>query len=727
MNPSTELVTPLDQLAAVCENATVALFVMDDRQHCIYMNRAAEAMTGYKLEDVKGAPLHDYVHHTHPDGRAFPIDDCPIDRAAPQNNQEQGEAVFVHKDGHFYPVAFTASPIRREGRVIGTVIEVREVAEEKQREAAELAMRELAEFLLREVRLERIVQGVTDTATRLTGAQFGAFFYNVTDPERGALTLYTLSGVEREKFARFPMPRATPLFGPTFAGGGTVCIGDVLTDPRYGQWGPHRGMPPGHLPVRSYLAVPVMSDRGEVLGALFFGHERPDVFGPSQARFAESCAAQAAIGVSRAHLFQDAQTARERAESEARENERLYQEAARANQMKDLFLATVSHELRTPLTAILGWSDMLASKSLAPQMVDNAVASIARSARAQAQIVEDLLDISRIVNGKLQLQLRPVQPASVVAEAVDAVRPAALAKGIRLEFEQGGHSGEISGDPDRLQQVVWNLLTNAVKFTEAGGRVRAWLEQSNDEIEIHVSDTGRGIETEFLPRLFESFSQVDSSSTREHGGLGLGLAIVRHVVELHGGTVSAFSAGPGRGSRFTVRLPVAGQPRQLPSVDAPLPRDPALDAVLEMPQELADLHGTRVLLLEDDTDSRQVLTLMLESRGALVKACASASEGLSAVGAFEPAVIISDIGMPVMDGYEFIRALREQEATEGRSPAPAVALTAYAQASDRVRALSSGFQMHVAKPVHPAELLAVVDSLRSRPGMAAAQQVPVDP
>jgi PAS domain S-box-containing protein len=710
MSSSNELVTPHGQLEAVCENATVALFVMDDRQHCIYMNRSAELMTGYTIAEVRGRPLHEYVHHTHPDGRPFPIEECPIDRVAPQNNQEQGEETFVHKDGRFYPVAFTASPIRSGGRVIGTVIEVRDVSELKRREAAERAMRELAEVLLREVQLERIVQAVTDTATRVTGAQFGAFFYNTTDSGGDRLMLYTLSGVDRSHFDQFPMPRATPMFGPTFEGAGTVCIGDVTRDPRYGQWSPHRGMPPGHLPVRSYLAVPVKSDTGEVLGGLFFGHEQPDVFSARDAGFAESCAAQAAIGVSRAHLFRALEDARERAEAEAHEKQRLYDEATRANEMKDLFLATVSHELRTPLTSILGWSDMLASGRLPPSMTENAVLTISRSARAQAQIVEDLLDISRIVSGKLQLNVQRISPARVVEAAIEAVRPAAYAKGIALELVVAEDLGEMSADPDRLQQVVWNLLANAVKFTDRG-RVSIAVSRKDDSIEIAVRDTGRGIEPEFVPQLFDRFTQRDSTSTREHGGLGLGLAIVRQVVEMHGGTVTATSGGLGQGACFVLELPAVAEvpeARDGGGSIRPSPRDTS-----EQADALPRLDGCNVLLVEDDADSRRLLQIVLEAQGAQVYACGSAATALEAAQARPVDIVISDIGMPGTDGYAFIRMLRDQEARAGRAATPAIALTAYAQVSDRERALESGFQRHVAKPVHPAELLALVSELRA--------------
>jgi PAS domain S-box-containing protein len=700
MTPVPALVSPLSQLQAVCENATVALFVMDEHQHCIYMNASAEALTGYALTDVQGRPLHGFVHHTRPDGSPYPLEDCPIDRAAPRNMQEQGEEVFVHRDGHFIPVAFTASPIRRDGAVVGTVIEVRDIRRERQREQEDIAFRQLSELMLHEFELAPMVQAVTDTATRMSGAQFGAFFYNVDDGEGAGFMLYTLSGLPAERFSAYGHPRATPLFGPTFRGEGTTCIEDVLADPRYGHCAPHYGMPPGHPPVRSYLAVPVKADGGEVLGGLFFGHAEPGMFTADHARVVESIAALAAVGMSRLRLFRAVQ-------SEAADKERLYQEAIRANRTKDQFLATISHELRTPLTSILGWSEMLASGRLTPDMVACAIAAIDRNARAQAQIVDDLLDISRIISGKLALEVREIDPAQPVEAAVEAVRPAALARDVRLSLDVAPGVGVLAADPDRLQQVVWNLVSNAVKFTGRDGHVDVAVTRDADAVRIRVRDTGRGIAPDFLPHVFERFSQVDASSTREHGGLGLGLSIVRHLVEMHGGSVRVRSDGLGRGAEFTVRLPFstsAAPPRERRASDA--------DAGTSTPSPAPDaLAGHHVLLVEDDADTRAMLSAVLEAHGAHVTSCASGRAALDVMHDARPDLVVSDIGMPGMDGYAFIQALREAEQAAGRDATPAVALTAYARTEDRMQALAHGFQMHVAKPVQPSELVAVAQSL----------------
>jgi len=687
----------------LCDNATVALFVMDHAQQCVYMNRAAEMLTGYTLEEVRGAPLHDFVHHTHPDGSHYPIEQCPIDRAAPQNLQERGEEVFVHKDGSFYPVTFTASPIRQGNEVVGTVIEVQDARPHLEQARERQALYEIGLLILQELDHEKIVQTVTDTATELTGAQFGAFFYNVRNEAGESYTLYTISGVPKERFAGFPLPRNTQVFAPTFRGEGAIRSDDIRQDPRYGGMAPHHGMPPGHLPVRSYLAVPVVLGDGEVIGGLFFGHENVGVFRERHERLVETLAAQAAIGLKKASLYREAVFAQRRAEQEAVEKQRLYEEAARANEAKDQFLATVSHELRTPLTSILGWAQMLTSGKLNDAMAQRAIETIERNARAQAQIVEDLLDISRIVNGKLRLDVQLFAPHTAVEAAVEALRPTAMAKSVQVQVVIDPQAGPISGDPERLQQIVWNLLSNAIKFTPKGGRVHIALQRHHSSVQIVVTDNGAGIPADHLPRIFDSFTQVDSSSSRVHGGLGLGLAIVRKLTELHGGTVVARSDGPGRGAAFTVSLPVA--PLASVSAQAPEVSPDAVDT------DGFNLAGLVVLLVEDDDDARDMLASVLTGAQAVVATAANAEDALTIWEGRHPDLIVSDIGMPGMDGYALIAEIRRREGLARRRPAPAVALTAYARVQDRMRALTSGFQMHVVKPVEPAELLTVLATL----------------
>jgi signal transduction histidine kinase/ActR/RegA family two-component response regulator len=506
------------------------------------------------------------------------------------------------------------------------------------------------------------------------------------------------------------MPRATDLFGPTFRGEGVLRIEDVKLDPRYGNNSPYYGMPEGHLPVTSYLAVPVISRSGEVMGGLFFGHPEPRVFTERHERMVLGLAAQAAVTMDNARLYEAAKRARAQAEASAAEKERLYREASEANRLKDEFLATVSHELRTPLTAILGWAHMLRTGQFDGKSASSAFETIERNARAQAQLIDDLLDVSRAITGKLRIDVRPVDPNSFIEAAVEAVRPAAEAKGVRVQRVMDTGLVSVSGDPVRLQQVVWNLLSNAIKFTPRGGRVQVRMERVNSHVEISVSDTGAGIAPEFLPHVFDRFRQADGTTTRHHGGLGLGLSIVRHLVELHGGTVRAESPGEGHGSTFTVLLPVApvyaadaSEARVHPAARETLP-------AFECPDRL---DGLRVLVVDDEPDTREMLKAGLGHCGALVTTVATAAEALAEISGAPPDILISDIGMPDEDGYELIRKVRTLPAGRG-GRVPAIALTAYARTEDRMQALRAGYQMHVTKPVELVELAAVTASLARR-------------
>jgi signal transduction histidine kinase len=378
-------------------------------------------------------------------------------------------------------------------------------------------------------------------------------------------------------------------------------------------------------------------------------------------------------------------------------------DAEKANRLKDDFLATLSHELRTPLNAILGWATILKTHPADPGLGERAVAVIERNARSQKQLIEDILDVSRVVTGKLRLVVAPVDLRAVIEGALESVRPSAQAKQIALEVEAVPDLTPLEGDADRLHQVVWNLLSNAVKFTPVGGRVTVRAAPEPGGVRLEVQDTGAGVEPEFLPHMFERFRQADSSSARRHGGLGLGLAIVRHLVELHGGTVEASSAGPGRGATFTVRLPVV-VPRVAAPASAPAS---AADAALGQPTRL---DGLRVLVVEDEPDTLELVATILRERGATVDATATTREALVALARRPPDVLLSDIGLPGEDGLALIRAVRDlPEAQGGR--VPAAALTAYAREQDRAQALGAGFQAHVAKPIQPSDLVRIVARL----------------
>ena len=392
------------------------------------------------------------------------------------------------------------------------------------------------------------------------------------------------------------------------------------------------------------------------------------------------------------------------------EQRRTSEELREANRLKDEFLATVSHELRTPLTAILGWAHLLRAGQLDQRSVVGALETIERNARAQSQLIDDLLDVSRIITGKLRLDVRQIEPGSFIEPAIEALRPAAEAKEVRIQKVMDTGVVSVAGDPARLQQVVWNLLSNAIKFTPRGGKVQVRLERINSHIEIAVSDTGVGISPEFLPHVFERFRQADQKTTRRHGGLGLGLAIVRHLVELHGGTVEAGSAGEGQGTTFVVKLPIVPvyQKDNLAKRVHPAARDPL--PTYDCPERL---DGLKVLVVDDETDTRELLKVGIGQCGAEVVTAGSAQEALEAITEESPDLLISDIGMPGEDGYELIRKVRALPAGRGRK-IPAIALTAYARTEDRMRALRAGYQSHISKPVELAELLTVMASLVKR-------------
>ena len=591
-------------------------------------------------------------------------------------------------------------------------ISTRKSNEETLREQAEAlrTLNEIGKTISAELDLHNTVQAVTDAATELTGARFGSFFYNVLNEEGASYMLYTLAGVPREAFAHFPMPRATDLFGPTFRGEAVVRIDDVKKDPRYGKSSPYYGMPEGHLPVTSYLAVPVVSRSGEVLGGLFFGHPEPGMFTERDEIIVSGLASQAAVAMDNARLYETAKKARAEAEHAAAENERLYRQAEESSRLKEEFLATISHELRTPLSAILGWTRMLRLGQLSPENSSKALDTIERNARAQAQLVDDLLDVSRIITGKLRMDVRPADPNSFIDAAVEAVRPAAEAKGVRVQKVVDTGPISIPGDPVRLQQVVWNLLSNAIKFTPRGGRVQIRSERVNSHLEIVVSDTGQGIASDFLPHVFDRFRQADQKTSRQHGGMGLGLAIVRHLVEMHGGTVWANSEGEGKGATFTVQLPIT----PVYQVDSSGQRVHAGARELMPPDAPPDrLDGLRILAVDDEPDTRELLKQGLEYCGANVKVVGSAAEAIDALTSSVPDILISDIGMPGTDGYDLIKQVRALPPDRGAKVA-AIALTAYTRIEDRLQALRAGYDMHVPKPVELAELCAVAASVARR-------------
>ena len=434
----------------------------------------------------------------------------------------------------------------------------------------------------------------------------------------------------------------------------------------------------GRLLDISVTVSPVLDSTGKIIGA---------------SKIAREISEQKRLEYDRDRLLE--------AERHARE------EAQRVNRVKDEFLATLSHELRTPLNAIMGWSQLMAGGKLASSEMREAGEIIERNARTQKQLIEDLLDMSRIISGKLRLEVQRIEPLGIIEAAIETVRPSADAKGIEISETLDPAAGPISGDPARLQQIIWNLLSNAVKFTPSGGHISIELERSNSSMQLKVSDTGQGIKPEFLPHLFARFSQADSSTNRKHGGLGLGLAIVKQLVELHGGTIQAESAGEGKGATFTTRLP-------LRSLKYETRRQCSGQAAGDSPEAAGgDLSSLNVMVVDDEPDARDLMKRLLCEWGAQVVTAESADQALSLIEAQPPDVLVSDIGMPLVDGYEFLRKVRKIDAA-AVAKIPAIALTAFARSEDRTRALRAGYIAHVAKPIDPSELLATIAVVAGR-------------
>jgi signal transduction histidine kinase/DNA-binding response OmpR family regulator len=441
-------------------------------------------------------------------------------------------------------------------------------------------------------------------------------------------------------------------------------------------------------PIHGMLAAPLSTIGSRSLGLIYVSEKLEGEFTEDDEAILTQLAQMASIAIENA----------------------LYAEERESNRLKDEFLATLSHELRTPLNAILGWTQMLRAGTPSDADTAHGLEVIERNVKAQSRLIEDLLDVSRITTGKLRLNIKTVDLSQVMAGAIESARPAAEAKRISLEGQIPANLGAINGDPDRLQQVVWNLLSNAIKFTPSGGTVKASVCQENGRVKIRIADTGKGIHPEFLPYVFDRFRQADSSTTRAHGGLGLGLAIVRHLVELHGGTVHADSDGDGRGATFTADLP-----ERTAVPEAPTAPRPSSGARVAPPQTdlHVDLTGLKILAVDDEPDARELIRQLLGRTRAKVTVASSAREALEMLDRQTPDVLVSDIGMPEADGYSLIRAVRQRSAEQGGN-VPAIALTAYVREEDRAMMLAAGFTAHVPKPVEPAELIRVISHISGR-------------
>jgi PAS domain S-box-containing protein len=677
------------------------------------LNPAWERTLGFAESALKARPYIEFVHDEDREATAQHLARCcSADFALGEADSTYFENRFRHKDGRWRWLGWTAAPFAEEGLVyiFARDITERKVAEEERlhlireqaaRAAAEAAERRaaflseagitLASSLDYDTTLSRLVHlsvpfladwcfiDVREENDRIRRVEAA-----VADPAREALAKQLVQWAPAPE-SDAPPARVIRTRESFLAPELTREILEALAPDQAAQ----RMLAEQGL--RSLMVVPLIA-RGRALGALtFVSAESGRRYDRMDLQFAEELGRRAALAADNAALYKASQEARLAAE--------------KANRAKDEFLATLSHELRTPLTPILGWTVMLRSGNLDPAGILRGLEVIERNVRVQTQLIEDLLDVSRIVTGKLRVEVRPIELVPVIEAGLDAVRPSADAKDIQVAVDLDPRDVRVLGDPDRLQQVVWNLASNAVKFTPRGGRVDVTLRQTDSHVQLTVRDTGKGIPADFLPHVFERFRQADSTSTRKYGGLGLGLAIVRHLVELHGGTVQAESGGLDQGATFTVRLPLLEAPR------AGL--EGTAGAAADNGGAPVNLGGVRVLLVDDESDSRDFLGMALRQYGADVTAAATAEEAVSLVQRHRPDVLVSDIGMPGEDGYALIRRVRALGA-EGGGQVPAAALTAYAKGEDTTRALSAGYQVHVPKPVEPSELAAAVATLVGR-------------
>ena len=668
-------------LAAIIESADDAIISKTLDGIITSWNKGAQRIFGYTAEEVIGKPVTILIPADQEDEEP-----AILARLRAGKRIEHYETVRVTKDGRLVDISLTVSPIKGpNGEIVGASKVARDITEQKQaRRALDEASTRL-KLALDSARLgdwswdaKTDVVTFSETAARILGIPPGP--HQTRDETRNLL----LHPEDRESVS--------------------LAVDQALashTDYDI-EYRVSRG--DGTEAWVSATGRGIYDDHGAVIGMLGFVQDIS-----TRKRNEETLRDQAdALRT----LNETAQRARAEAEYAAAQNERLYRQAEESSRLKEEFLATISHELRTPLSAILGWTRMLRMGQLSPENSAKALDTIERNARAQAQLVDDLLDVSRIITGKLRMDVRPSDPNSFIDAAVEALKPAADAKGVRVQKVIDTGAIAIPGDPVRLQQVVWNLLSNAIKFTPRGGRVQIRSQRVNSHLEIVVSDTGQGISPDFLPHVFDRFRQADQKASRQHGGMGLGLAIVRHLVELHGGSVRASSEGEGKGATFVVMLPIT----PVYQVDSSGGRvHPGARDLLPANDITDRLDGLTILVVDDEPDTRDLLKQGLEYCGARVRVAGSAAEALKEIEMGLPDILISDIGMPGSDGYEFIRQVRALPADRGGKLA-AIALTAYTRIEDRLQALRAGYDMHVPKPVELAELVAVAASVARRSG-----------
>ncbi|MGI8733358.1 MAG: CHASE domain-containing protein [Pyrinomonadaceae bacterium] len=682
------------------ENANDIVFTLDLDGNVTSINKAVENLTGFSRDELLKMNMSQFLSPG-----SFAAAQQMTARKLQGEQRTNYEVDVQAKHGRPVRLEISSRLAMKSGNPVGIQgvardITARRRAEEALREVDQQALSAYEQLLERVSLLSQALGTARDLVTifralrdfALVSAPCDGLFVSLYDSIRDVRTACYGWGDHQEiNISELP-PMPITSTGPNSKAirtGEVVVTDDYMTVTRPSSGiivGPDNGLRP-----KSSLAAP-MSVMGRIVGTIEIQSYAPAAYREEHVTAMRMAANLVAVAIENARLLEQESSARATAEE--------------SNRLKDEFLATVSHELRTPLTAILGWARMLQSDSLDEKTSANAIETIRRNAKAQSQIIDDILDVSRIITGKLPMDLNPLELAPVLAAAVDVVRPTAEAKGIGIETELPAHPMVVAGDSNRLQQVIWNLLSNAIKFTPSQGRVWLKAQERGSQVEIKVTDNGQGISEDFLPFVFDRFRQADSTTTRQHGGLGLGLAIARHLVEIHGGTIKASSDGAGKGSTFLLTLPRLG-------VGADLKRQESENDLGAVLLSEPRLNGIHVLLVDDDEDTLHLITAALAQGHAKVTAVSSAAAALEAIKLCVPDVLVSDIAMPGEDGYQLLERVRALNLGNGR-PLAAVAITAYAQEEERLKALASGFQSYLAKPIELSDLIEAVEQAARR-------------